>query len=85
MAKKRKKAKVKAAVKRKAKVSKARKVAAKTKRKTAPKAKRKVKAKSKPKTFRQRVAGAFEVVTDTIRDTGKLRDKLEPPATSETE
>lgn len=85
MAKKtRKKAKTKAAATRKkTKVSKARKVAAKTKRKAVKKTKRKAKAKSK--TFRQRVAGAFEVVTDTIRGTDALRNKLEPPATSETE
>jgi hypothetical protein len=77
----RKKAKTKAsrktAVKRKATVSKARKAVAKTKRKTVKKTRR--------KTLRQRVANAFDVVTDTIRDTGRLRDRMEPPATSETE
>lgn len=89
MAKKRKKAKTKASrkstAKRKTKVSKARKVAVKSKRKPAKKTKRKAKTKSKPKTLRQRVAGAFDVVTDTIRGTDTLRNKMEPPATSETE
>lgn len=77
------------AQKKKTKVSKARKtraVARKAKA-TAKKAKRKTPRarKAKPKTFGQRIVSAFEIVTDTVKETDKLRNKMEPPATSETE
>jgi hypothetical protein len=32
-----------------------------------------------------KVSGAYRAVVDTIKGTDKLRNKLEPPATSETE
>ena len=32
-----------------------------------------------------RVTGAYRAVLDTIKGTDRLRDKMEPPATSETE
>ncbi len=89
MAKKaRKKAAKKSAVKRtKTKVlktRKARKPAAK-KSKAKTKSKRTTKRARKSKTFGQRVASAISVVSDTITGTDKLRNKMEPPATSETE
>jgi hypothetical protein len=86
-----KKAGKKSAAKRtKTKVSKARKArkpAAKKASAKKSKATRPTKRarKSKPKTFGQRVASAISVVSDTITGTDKLRNKMEPPATSETE
>lgn len=60
----------------------ARKTAGK-KVKAAPKKKRPIKAK--PKSFGQRVEGAFKAVIGTISDTSALRNKLERPGESETE
>ena len=88
--KSRKKAAKKSAVTRtKTKVSKARKVRKSFVKPVAKKSKAKRTTKrarkSKPKTFGQRVASAFSVVSDTVTGTDKLRNKMEPPATSETE
>jgi len=37
------------------------------------------------RTLRNRVTGAYRAVVGTIKDTDRLRNRLEPPATSETE
>lgn len=37
------------------------------------------------RTFKQKVSGAYRTVVDTIKGTDDLRNRLEPPATSETE
>jgi hypothetical protein len=39
----------------------------------------------KKRTLGDKVSGAYRVVVDTIKGTDHLRNKLEPPATSETE
>lgn len=88
MAKKaRKKTSKKTGVKRKkkTKVSTVRKSGKPAVKKSKAKSKAKRAGLSKPQTFGQRVSSAFSVVTDTISGTRKLRDKMEPPATSETE
>jgi hypothetical protein len=41
--------------------------------------------KRRPRTLGNKVKGAYQVVMDTIRGTDQLRNKMEPPATSETE
>ena len=46
--------------------------------------KRKLRRRRSP-TLRGRVARAYRTVVGTIRDTDRLRNKMEPPATSETE
>jgi hypothetical protein len=38
-----------------------------------------------PRTLGNKVKGAYQVVIDTIKGTDQLRNKMEPPATSETE
>ena len=67
---------------------KKRKSSAGGRKKKAPSAKRKSRRKlpRRPKrSLRDKVAGAYRTVVDTIKDTDRLRNKLEPPATSETE
>ena len=74
-----------------AKAKKAKGAKAKTKTKTKTKAKSKTSVRKKParkaqrKGIAGRVAGAYHTVVDTIKETGALRDKVEPPGTSETE
>ena len=74
-----------------AKAKKAKGAKAKTKTKTKTKAKSKTSVRKKParkaqrKGIAGRVAGAYHTVVDTIKETGALRDKMEPPGTSETE
>jgi hypothetical protein len=80
-----------------AKAKKAKSAKAKTKTKVKTKAKSKSKARSKtpvrkkparkaqPKGIAGRVAGAYHTVVDTIKETRAVRDKMEPPGTSETE
>jgi len=46
--------------------------------------KRKVR-RQQPKTLSDKVANAYHTVIDTIKGTDELRNKMEPPATSETE
>ena len=43
------------------------------------------KRRRRAQTLGNKVSGAYRVVVDTIKGTDKLRNKLEPPATSETE
>jgi UDP-2,3-diacylglucosamine pyrophosphatase LpxH len=75
----------------KAKGAKAKGAKAKTKTKVKTKAKSKTSVRKKParkaqpKGISGRVAGAYHTVVDTIKETGALRDKMEPPGTSETE
>ena len=66
---------------RKASAGKRRKKSRTTIRKTArPRVK-----KRSAQTLGDKVTGAYRAVVDTIKGTDKLRNKLEPPATSETE
>jgi hypothetical protein len=67
------------------------KSAAKSKKKTrtrkkakAPTRKRKVR-KAKPRSIGNRVSSAYRTVVDTVKGTDQLRNKMEPPGTSETE
>jgi len=41
--------------------------------------------KQRPQSLSDRVKGAYRVIVDTIEGTSELRNKIEPPATSETE
>ena len=43
------------------------------------------KGRRRAQTLGNKVSGAYRVVVDTIKGTDKLRNKLEPPASSETE
>ena len=36
-----------------------------------------------PKTFTEKVSGEFHTVVDTVHETNELRNKMEPPGTSE--
>jgi hypothetical protein len=70
-------------------------MARKKRRRIAGKRKKKAKIPSRKRTRRapkrpprsvgDKIAGAYRTVVDTIKDTDRLRNKLEPPATSETE
>jgi hypothetical protein len=87
MAKKaRKKSAVKARKAKRARVKIKTKVKAKAKSKTLVQKKpaRKSRRKAQPKGIADRVRGAFHTVVDTIEGTGALRNKMEPPGTSET-
>lgn len=79
-----KKARKKSAAKRgkKSKPAKKKKAA---KRVSKRKTKRKAKRASKPKTIGERLSSGYHPVVDTVKGTDKLRNKLEPPGTSETE
>ena len=84
-----KKASKKSAVKRGKKSKPAKKTKTKAKKsKPAPKkkaAKRKAKPATKPKTIGERISSGYHTVVDTVTGTDRLRNKLEPPGTSETE
>jgi hypothetical protein len=54
-------------------------------RKTRPLATKARRRKSRPKSIGDRISNAYRTVVDTIKETDRLRNKLEPPATSETE
>jgi hypothetical protein len=41
--------------------------------------------KQPAKSFSKKISSAYHVVVDTIKGTDQLRNKMEPPATSETE
>ena len=43
------------------------------------------KKKQRARNVSERLKSAYRIVVDSIKDTDKLRNKLEPPATSETE
>ena len=76
-----KKARKQSAAKRgkKSKAGKPRMAAAKKK------TKKKVRSKAKRKSVGQKISSAYHAVADTFTGTGKLRNKMEPPGTSETE
>ena len=92
-----KKARKKSAVK--ARKVKRAKAATKTRNKTKAKSKTSVQKKTavpkkparksrrtaRPKGIADRVAGVFHTAVDTVRETDALRNKMEPPGTSETE
>lgn len=86
-----KKARKKSAAKRGKKSQPAKKTktrAAAKKSKPTPKkktAKRKAKRATKPKTIGERLSSGYHTVVDTVTGTDRLRNKLEPPGTSETE
>lgn len=54
------------------------------KKSRAPTKKRKLR-KRRPKTLGDKVSNAYRTVVDTIKGTDALRNKMEPPSTSETE
>ena len=61
-------------------------VAGKQKRsKTASRKGHRRRTKRRARSIGDKVAGAYRTVVDTIRDTGRLRNKIEPSGTSETE
>ena len=47
--------------------------------------KRKVRRKAKPKSIGERLSSGYHTVIDTVKGTDRLRNKLEPPGTSESE
>ena len=55
------------------------------KKKASAAAKKRKVRRQQPKTFSDKVASAYHTVVDTIKGTDELRNKMEPPATSETE
>jgi len=55
------------------------------KKRSAGTAKKRKVRRQQPKTLGDKVASAYHTVVDTIKGTDELRNKLEPPATSETE
>jgi len=54
-------------------------------RKTARLRVKKRRYRRRAQTLGDKVSGAYRAVVDTVKGTDKLRNKLEPPATSETE
>ncbi len=54
-------------------------------RKTARPVAKKRKYRRRAQTLGDKVSGAYRAVVDTVKGTDQLRNKLEPPATSETE
>ena len=48
-------------------------------------AKKRKLSKRRPRSFKSKVKGAYRVVVDTIQGTDRRRNKMEQPATSETE
>jgi hypothetical protein len=56
-----------------------------TRKKSQAQAKKQKLRKRRPRTLGDKVSNAYRTVVETIKDTDRLRNKLEPPATSETE
>jgi hypothetical protein len=56
----------------------------KAKAATRKKPARKARAKAQPKSITEKVAGAFQTLVDTFKETGTLRNKLATPGSSET-
>jgi hypothetical protein len=54
-------------------------------RKTARPRVKKRRHRRRAQTLGDKVSGAYRTVVDTVKGTDRLRNKLEPPATSETE
>ena len=80
-----KKARKKSAAKR-GKKSKAKKTKVRSAKKSKPAPKKKAaKRKAKRATIGERLSRGYHTVVDTVKGTDRLRNKLEPPGTSETE
>ncbi len=62
-----------------------RKSKAPTRKKSRAPAKKRKLRKQQPRTLGDKVSRAYHTVVDTIKDTNRLRNKMELPATSETE
>jgi hypothetical protein len=60
-------------------------VAVKRKKKSKTPAKKRKLRSRRPRSLRQKVSSAYRTVVDTIKGTDRLRNKLEPTGTSETE
>ncbi len=56
-----------------------------TRKKTRGAVKKRKLHKRRTRRFRDKVSNAYRTVVDTFRGTDRLRNKMEPPATSETE
>ena len=56
-----------------------------TRKKSRAQAKKRKLRRRRPRTLGDKVSNAYRTVVDTIKGTDRLRNKLEPPATSETE
>jgi hypothetical protein len=56
-----------------------------TKKQRKPVAKKEMTRTPQPRRFTDRIANAYRTFIDTVKGTDRLRNKLEPPATSETE
>lgn len=80
MAKKTRKKTLKKSAKKKSKASPKKPAVKKTTKKKSKKARGR-----RPKSFTDKMTGAYRTVVDTVKGTDDLRNRLEPPATSETE
>ena len=62
-------------------------MAKKARKKSAARSKKKTRTrkKAKPRSIGDRVSSAYRTVVDTVKGTDRLRNKMEPPGTSETE
>ena len=56
-----------------------------TRKKSRAQAKKRKLSRRQPRTLGDKVSNAYRTVVDTIKGTDRLRNKLEPPATSEME
>jgi hypothetical protein len=56
-----------------------------TRTKSRAQAKKRKLPRRRPRTLGDKVSNAYRTVVDTIKGTDQLRNKLEPPATTETE
>ena len=56
-----------------------------TRKKSRAQARKRKVRRRRPRTLGDKVSNAYRTVVDTIKGTDRLRNKLEPPATSETE
>jgi hypothetical protein len=56
-----------------------------TRKKSRAQAKKRKLSRRQPRTLGDKVSNGYRTVIDTIKGTDQLRNKLEPPATSETE
>ena len=79
-----KKTRKKSAAKSKTRSKKKSKKKTKTRKKAKAMTKRNTR-KAKRRTFGDRVSGAYRTMVDTVKGTDRLRNKMEPPGTSETE
>jgi len=71
--------------KRKSAVRRRKKKSKELRKRSRPTARKRRLRRRRPRTLGSKVASAYHTVVDTIKDTDRLRNKMEPPATSETE